>query len=58
MRQRLKKEGISALKVVYSTEQPIRHDYPFIGSVSFVPPACGMLIAQEIIKDIVFKGMK
>lgn len=54
MRQRLKKEGIESLKVVYSTEQPIKHHSPFIGSVSFVPPACGILIAQEVIMDIVF----
>lgn len=54
MRQRMKKEGINSLKVVYSTEQPIKHGHLFIGSVSFVPPACGMLIAQEVILDIAF----
>jgi tRNA threonylcarbamoyladenosine dehydratase len=54
MRQRLRKEDIKALKVVYSTEQPICHDNDFIGSVPFVPAAAGLVIAAEVVKDIIF----
>jgi len=56
MRQRLRKEGIIELKVVYSTEPPIRHDNDFIGSAVFVPAAAGLLIAAETVKDIIFSG--
>jgi tRNA threonylcarbamoyladenosine dehydratase len=56
VRQRLRKEGIGELKVVYSPEQPIEHMHKFIGSVSFVPSMAGILIASEVIKDIVFKN--
>jgi tRNA A37 threonylcarbamoyladenosine dehydratase len=54
MRQRLRKEDIKDLKVVYSTEPPIRHDMNFIGSAVFVPAAAGLVIAAEVVKDIVF----
>ena len=59
MRKELKKCGIKKLKVVYSKEQPIktqntentRKQTP--GSTSFVPPVVGLIIASEIIKDII-----
>ncbi|HCU58409.1 MAG TPA: tRNA threonylcarbamoyladenosine dehydratase [Alphaproteobacteria bacterium] len=59
MRKELKKRGIKKLKVVYSKEQPIktqntentRKQTP--GSTSFVPPVVGLIIASEIIKDII-----
>lgn len=64
MREQLKKRGIKKLKVVYSKEKPLvphtsaeeipdgckRHSLP--GSVSFVPPVVGMIMAGEVIKDI------
>lgn len=61
MRYELKKRRIKRLKVVYSTEQPREHKAESeeitakrktIGSVSFVPPAAGLMIAGEIIRDI------
>lgn len=61
MRYELKKRRIKKLKVVYSTEQPREHKAESeevtakrktIGSVSFVPPAAGIMIAGEIIRDI------
>jgi tRNA A37 threonylcarbamoyladenosine dehydratase len=55
VRQRLRDEGIDRLKVVYSPEQPIVHNFDFIGSVSFVPSAAGILMAAEIIQDIALK---
>lgn len=58
MRRELKKRGIDSLKVVYSEEEPIttnqesEHGKPVPGSVSFVPPVAGLIIAGEVIKDI------
>ena len=63
MRKELKNRSISHLKVLYSKETPIdvsgketgedkgqRRTLP--GSVSFVPPVAGLLIAGEVIREI------
>ena len=76
MRHELKKRGVKKLKVVYSTEKPVRpledmsvscrshcvcppgtahkcterRDIP--GSVAFVPPVAGLILAGEVIKDL------
>lgn len=62
MRRELKKRGIEKLKVVYSKEPPIavsssepppdgKKSLP--GSVSFVPSVVGLIIAGEVIKDLI-----
>lgn len=77
MRKELRKRNIQSLKVVYSTEEPIkveqesdasckvncicppgsartcssRHQVP--GSVSFVPSVVGLIMAGEVIKDLI-----
>lgn len=53
MRTRLKKDGIKKLKVVYSKEEPITNPDNIIGSVPFVPSVAGLIIAGEVIKEIV-----
>lgn len=53
MRVRLKKEGIKKLKVVYSKEAPITNSDNIIGSVPFVPSVAGLLLAGEVIKDLI-----
>ena len=55
MRKELRERGIKKLKVVYSKEEPIKpyqnpENVP--GSVSFVPSVVGMIIAGEVVKDI------
>ena len=62
MRKELKKRGVKDLKVVYSKEKPLtpidgisdevtsKRVTP--GSVAFVPPVVGMIIAGEVIKDL------
>lgn len=63
MRRELKARGIKHLKVLYSREQPVdvsgrmteeeqegRRSIP--GSISFVPPAAGLLIAGEVIRTL------
>lgn len=52
MRRELKKRGIKKLKVVYSREQPVvKNAVP--ASVAFVPSVVGLIIAGEVIKDLV-----
>jgi len=55
MRKRLKEENIKKLKVVYSEEIPIKNNEGILGSVSFVPSAAGLIIASEVVKDIIKK---
>lgn len=63
MRKELKNRGIFHLKVLYSKEKPIdvggrttgeatgtRRSLP--GSISFVPPVAGLLIAGEVIREL------
>ena len=53
MRRELKKRGITKLKVLYSKEEPIKHEAGAVpGSISFVPSVAGLIIAGEVIKDL------
>lgn len=61
IRNQCKKRGISHLKVAYSTE-PALHPTPTEeptsrratpGSVSFVPSVMGLMIAGEVVRDII-----
>ncbi len=59
MRRELKKRNIESLKVLYSKEEPIsvhtedneRKVPP--ASVAFVPSVAGLIIASEVIKDLI-----
>ena len=60
MRKELKKEKVEKLKVLYSTEAPIKPDFSLlnaekkaIGSISFVPSSAGLIIAGEVICDLI-----
>lgn len=70
MRKECRRRGIEKLKVLYSLEEPIKPDIdpedPILqempegrnalpGSVSFVPAAAGLIIAGQVIRDIVGK---
>ena len=61
VRKGLKERGLTKLKVVWSTEPPRNNlaghiapegHRPPIGTTSCVPPACGLLLATEVIKDL------
>ena len=58
MRTQLKKRGMAHHTVVYSTEEPLKivadeqNGRHAPGSVSFVPPVVGLIMAGEIIKTI------
>ena len=58
MRKELKKRGIDKLKVLYSKEEPkkiiLKKDEKKVpASISFVPSVAGLIIAGEVIKDII-----
>ena len=55
MRKESKKRGIQNLKVLYAKEEPIKHEMESRtpASISFVPSVAGMIIAGEVIKDII-----
>ncbi len=66
MRKELRNRRIKKLKVLYSKEEPIKQDEEILkeclkntnkrqipGSMSFVPSVAGLIIASEVIKDIV-----
>lgn len=52
IRKELRKRNIKDVKVVYSKEEPvIKGQTP--ASISYVPSICGLIIAGEVIKDII-----
>ena len=59
MRKELKQRGIKKLKVVYSKEEPIKVEKDETkqkqvpASISYVPSVAGLIIAGEVIKDII-----
>ena len=60
VRRELRAAGVTGVKAVYSEEKPyvpqrfgVAEGERLIGSVSFVPPAAGLLLAGEIVKDLV-----
>lgn len=62
MRRELKQRGIKKLKVVYSKEAPLspvsddengQHRKQTPGSTAFVPSVAGLIIAGEVIKDLI-----
>lgn len=65
MRKELKDRGVRKLKVVYSKEAPIKPQATVSetvpgkkqtpGSVSFVPSVVGLIVAGEVIKDLIKK---
>ena len=53
MRRELKKRNVKHLKVVYSKEEPIKHEAGRLpGSIAFVPSVAGLIIAGEVVKDL------
>ncbi len=53
IRKELKQRGIKKLKVVYSKEEPIKIESKVPGSISFVPSVVGLIIAGEVVKDLI-----
>jgi len=54
MRNELKKRGVKKLKVLYSKEIPIKQAGQRIpASISFTPSTAGLIIAGEVIRDLI-----
>lgn len=56
MRRELRKINVDKLNVVYSKEIPKKprvNEKPVLGSVSFVPPVMGMILASKVISDLI-----
>ncbi|MBD5589645.1 tRNA threonylcarbamoyladenosine dehydratase [Clostridium botulinum] len=61
MRYELRKRNIKSLKVLYSEETPIKNNNrplndkgrPTPASIAFVPPCAGLIIAGEVVRDII-----
>ena len=60
LRQKLRREGIHHLKVVYSEEVPLpssvtdaSNGRPVPASNAWVPPAAGLIIGGEVVKDLI-----
>ncbi len=55
MRYELKKLGVKKLKCLYSPEKPIKPENGKVGSAVFVTGTAGLIIAGEVIKDLLDK---
>ena len=61
MRYELKKRGVKKIKVLFSDEEPMKpsHEYTnekgkaIPASISFVPSTAGLIIASQVIKDLI-----
>ena len=71
MRKELRVRGVKALKCVYSKEEPVKITAEAAasvglptegklppGSVSFVPSVAGLIIAGEVVKDLIAQGAR
>lgn len=56
MRYELKKRGVKKLKTLYSPEKPVKNGTDTIGSAVFVTGTAGLIIAGEVIKDLLDKS--
>ena len=68
IRKEMRKLGVDSLKVIYSKEEPIERKVDnsidendvvnkrVPGSISFVPSVAGLIIAGEVVKDIIREG--
>lgn len=52
VRKALRDRGVKGVKVLYSKEEPVKTGSRTPGSISYVPPAAGLLIGGEIIRGL------
>lgn len=55
VRKELRNRGVRGVKVVYSEEEPLKSGKRTPASISFVPSCAGLIIAGEVIKDLIKK---
>ncbi len=52
VRKELRERGIKNVKVLFSKEDPVKNGTRTPGSISFVPPVAGLLMAGQVIRDL------
>lgn len=55
VRKELRNRGVHGVKVLYSEEEPLKSGNRTPASISFVPSCAGLIIAGEVIKDLIKK---
>ena len=55
VRKELRNRGVRGVKVLYSEEEPLKSGNRTPASISFVPSCAGLIIAGEVIKDLIKK---
>lgn len=55
VRKELRNRGVRGVKVLYSEEEPLKRGNRTPASISFVPSCAGLIIAGEVIKDLIKK---
>lgn len=58
VRKELRERGIKGVKVLFSTEEPVKTGSRTPGSISFVPSAAGLFIGGEVIRDLLVEKEK
>lgn len=53
VRKELRQRGVKGVKVLYSEEEPVNTGMRTPASISFVPAVAGLIIAGEVIKDLI-----
>ena len=53
IRREMRNRNVDSLKVVYSEEPPIKTGSDITGSTAFTPAAAGLMIASEVVKDLI-----
>ena len=56
MRKELKKRGLEDVKVLFSEEKPLTSGRDSPNSISYVPSTGGLVIAGEVIRDLLNRG--
>lgn len=57
MRKECKDRGLKDVKVLFSREEPVRTGERTPASISFVPSVAGLMIAGEIVRDLIGKRL-
>lgn len=53
VRKELRQRGVRGVKVLYSEEEPKKTGMSMPASISFVPSVAGLVIAGEVLKDLI-----
>lgn len=55
VRRELRNRGVKGVKVLFSTEEPVKTGSRIPGSISYVPSAAGLFIGGEVIRELLLE---